>query len=71
MCILENGVLIYPGRMFYCRLVLKAEVDSKSSWSAPSSLCWTSLLVFYASTPSSKFFMTLSNVPKQDNIIRM
>ena len=32
--------------------------------------CWTSLLVIFASTMSSKSFMTLSNVTKQDNIIR-
>ena len=32
--------------------------------------CWTSLLVIIASTSSSKFLMTLSNVSNQDNIIR-
>ena len=35
-----------------------------------SDLCWMSLLVIITSTSSSKSFMTLSNVPKQDNIIR-
>ena len=36
----------------------------------PSGLCWTSLLVIFASISSSKFLMTLSNVPKKYNIIR-
>ena len=36
----------------------------------PSGLCWMSLLVIFASISSSKFLMTLSNVPKKYNIIR-
>ena len=35
-----------------------------------SDFCWMSLLVVIASTSSSKSLMTLSNVPKQDNVIR-
>ena len=40
-------------------------LEIKLDWA--SCLCWTSLLVFSTSTPFSKYFMTLSNVSKQDN----
>ena len=39
-------------------------------WSWASDLSWMPMLVFSASTPLSKYFMTLSNVSKQDNIMR-
>jgi hypothetical protein len=35
-----------------------------------SGLFWTSLLVIFASISSSKFLMTLSNIPKKYSIIR-
>ena len=56
MWIVKNRLRMRPGRPFYSRLVLETEADSKS--------CSTSLLVIFASTSSSKFLMTLSNVPK-------
>ena len=35
MWINENRVRMCPRCPFYCRLVLKAEADSKSSWTGP------------------------------------
>ena len=44
MWIIENKVQMRPGHPFYCSLVLKAEVDSKSSWTGPPAClrsCWS------------------------------
>jgi len=66
MWIVENGVQMHPRHPFYGRLTLKAETDSNSSWTGiPACVehpCWSS-------TPFFKYFMTLSNVAKQDNVI--
>jgi len=70
MWIIENRVRMRHGHPFLMQTGPKGRgrLEVELDWAFR--LCCTTLLVFCTSTTSSKFFMTLFSVPKQDNIIR-
>jgi hypothetical protein len=50
------------------RVLLEAELDSELDSDWAFLLTWTPLLVFCASMPLSKYFITLSDIVKSDSI---